>query len=305
MRATAQEARRASEGSPKRRHAVIAVSEEATLGAEPTAAALAAAENYQRKLVTYSFDPLAALLLDHADPRPDERVLDVGCGTGAVARQAAPRVGREGAVTAVDSSPAMLAVGRSLPAPDGAPIDWREGSAMALPLPDASFDLAVCQHGLQYFSDRAAALCEMHRVLAPGGRVAICVWRYVEHNPLSRLLQESIARRLNSTPAALFPGFVLGDAAELRTLLSAAGFRDVLVVEQPLTVREPWDDALVTQTLKAVAAVLPMYAAMTAEELAALAQATQDEIGPALQAFRQDEDLVYPMSAHIALGWRS
>jgi ubiquinone/menaquinone biosynthesis C-methylase UbiE len=270
---------------------------------EPTAAALAAAERYQRKWVPYSLGPLAALLLVHADPRPGERVVDVGCGTGAVARQAAPRVGREGAVVAVDINPAMLAVGRSLPAPDGAPIDWREGSAMALPLPHASFELALCQHGLQYFPDRVAALREMRRVLAPGGRTAVCVWRSLEHNPLSRLLQESIARRLNSTPAALFPGMALGDAGDLRTLVLSAGFYNVSVIEQPLTVCEPWDDALVTQTLKAAAAVLPMYAAMTAEEIAALAQATQDEIGPALQAFRQDADLVYPMSAHIAVGW--
>jgi ubiquinone/menaquinone biosynthesis C-methylase UbiE len=273
------------------------------MGTEPTAAALTAAENYQRRYVPYSLDPLAVLLLDHAVVRPGERVVDVGCGTGAMARQAAPRVGRGGAVVAVDINPAMLVVGRSLPAPEGAPIDWREGNAMALPLPDASFDLAVCQHGLQYFPDRAAALREMRRVLAPGGRAAICVWRSFEHNPLSRLLQESIARRLNSTPLALFPATALGDADELREMLVSAGFGDVSVVEQPLTVREPWDDVLVQKSLKAAAGILPMYADMAAEQLAALAQATQQEIGPALQAFREGNDLVYPMSAHIAIGW--
>jgi ubiquinone/menaquinone biosynthesis C-methylase UbiE len=275
------------------------------MATEPTAAALTAAENYQRRYVPYSCDPLAGLLLDHAMVRPGERVVDVGCGTGAVAHQAAPRVGREGAVVAVDINPAMLAVGRSLPAPDGAVIEWREGSAMALRLPDTAFDLALCQHGLQYFSDRGAALREMRRVLAPDGRAAVCVWRSLEHNPLSRLLQESVARRLNSTPLALFPATALGDADELREMLVSAGFGDVSMVQQPLTVREPWDDALVQKSLKAAAAVLPMYAAMTPEELATLAQATQDEIGPALQAFRQDADLVYPMSAHIAVGWKS
>jgi ubiquinone/menaquinone biosynthesis C-methylase UbiE len=273
------------------------------MGTEPTAAALTAAENYQRRYVPYSMDPLAGLLLDYVVVRPGERVVDVGCGTGAVARQAAPKVGREGAVVAVDINPAMLAVGRSLPAPDGATIEWREGNATALPLPDASFDLALCQHGLQYFPDRTAALREMRRVLAPGGRAAICVWRSLEHNPLSRLLQESVARRLNSTPLALFPATALGDADELREMLASAGFGDVSVVRQSLTVREPWNDALVEQSLRAAASVLPMYAAMTAEELAALAQATQREIGPALQAFREGDDLVYPMSAHIAIGW--
>jgi ubiquinone/menaquinone biosynthesis C-methylase UbiE len=275
------------------------------MATQPTAAALAAAERYQRQWVPHTFGPLADLLLDHARVQPGERVVDVGCGTGAVARLAAPRVGREGAVVAVDINPAMLAVGRSLPAPAGATIDWREGSAMALPLPDASFELALCQNSLQYVSDREAALREMRRVLAPGGRAAICVWRSLEHNPRSRLLQEAVARRLNSTPAALFPGNVLGDAGELRALLSAAGLRDVSVAVQPLTVREPWDDALVEQSLKAVATVLPMYAAMPADELAALAQAVQTEIGPALEQFREGADMVHPLSAHIALGWKA
>jgi SAM-dependent methyltransferase len=272
--------------------------------AEPTAAALTAAENYQRKWVPYTFSPLAALLLNHAGVRPGERVLDVACGTGAVARLAAPRVGQEGAVVAVDLNPAMLAIGRSLPAPDGATIDWREGSAVALPLSDASCDLALCQLGVQFFSDRGAALREMRRVLAPGGRVAICVWRSLEYNPLSRLLQESIARHLNSTPGALFPGFTLGDAGELQWLLSSAGYGDVSVVQQSLTVREPWEGALVAQNLKAGAALLPAYAAMAPEELAALAQAVESEIGPELRSFVQGSDLVYPMSAHIAIGWK-
>jgi SAM-dependent methyltransferase len=273
------------------------------MATEPTAAALAAAESYQRRYVRYSFGPLAVLLLDHANPRRGERVVDVGCGTGVAAREAAPRVRREGTVVAVDINPAMLAVGRSLPASEGAQIDWREGSAMALPLPDASFDLALCQNSLQYFSDRPVALREMHRILAPGGRICVCVWRSLEHNPLSRLLQESIARRLNSTPLALFPATALGDADALRDLLASAGFRDMSVVVQPLTVREPWDDTLVEQGLKAAASMLPMYANMAPEELSGLAPATLDEIGPALQAFRRDAEIVYPMSAHIATGW--
>jgi hypothetical protein len=95
---------------------------------------------------------------------------------------------------------------------------------------------------------------------------------------------------------------VLGDAGELAGLLSAAGFQDVSVVVQSLTVREPWDDTLIEKNLKAAAAILPMYADMAPEELAALAQAIQNEIGPALERFRQNSELVYPMSAHTAIG---
>jgi hypothetical protein len=113
----------------------------------------------------------------------------------------------------------------------------------------------------------------------------------------------AIARRLHGTPEALFPGFVLGDAGELRELLSSAGLHEVSVIQQSLTVRRPWDGAIVAQDLKAAAAVLPTHAAMTPEQLEALAQATERETGPELRRFVEGAELVYPMSAHIAEGW--
>jgi hypothetical protein len=102
---------------------------------------------------------------------------------------------------------------------------------------------------------------------------------------------EPIAGRLNSTPGALFPRFVLGDAGELRDLLASAGFQEVSAVWQSLPVPEPWDGAVVAQNLKEGAAHL-------------LAQAAEREIGPALRRFIQGAELVYPMSAHIAIGWK-
>jgi len=102
-------------------------------------------------------------------------VLDVACGTGIVARQAAPLVGADGQVVALDMNPAMLAVARALPAPSGATIHWREGDAMDLPFEDGAFDVVLCQHGLQFVPDRARAVREMRRVLAPGGRALVIV----------------------------------------------------------------------------------------------------------------------------------
>jgi ubiquinone/menaquinone biosynthesis C-methylase UbiE len=149
----------------------------------PSAAAFAAAQNYERSLVTYTMRPFTTILLEHANPQPGERVVDVACGTGIAARQTAPRVGVTGMLVGVDLNLAMLAVARSQPALAGAVIDWREGNAQALPLPDGAFDLALCQRGLQFFPDRGAALHELVRVLAPGGRVAVSVWRSLEHSP--------------------------------------------------------------------------------------------------------------------------
>ena len=87
--------------------------------------ALAAAQNYERNVVTYTTGPFAAILLEYADPQPGERVVDIACGTGIVARLTAPRVGETGAVVGVDVNPHMIDVGRSLPAPSGAAVCTR------------------------------------------------------------------------------------------------------------------------------------------------------------------------------------
>jgi ubiquinone/menaquinone biosynthesis C-methylase UbiE len=136
-----------------------------------------AAELFERYGVQAIFGPWAADLVALAAPQPGERVLDVACGTGAVARLAAQRVGPTGAVAGLDLNPEMLVVARSQPPPDGTRIAWHEGNASAMPLADAAFEVVLCQQGVQFFPDRAAALREMHRVLAPGGRLVLSVWR--------------------------------------------------------------------------------------------------------------------------------
>jgi ubiquinone/menaquinone biosynthesis C-methylase UbiE len=90
------------------------------------------AENYQRYLVPTIFRPWAEDLVDLAAPQPGDRVLDVACGPGVVARLAA-RAAAPGRVTGLDINPGMLEVARSLPAEQ--PISWRQGSALHLTLP--------------------------------------------------------------------------------------------------------------------------------------------------------------------------
>ena len=142
-----------------------------------------AAETYERALVPAVFAAWAPLVVELADPRPGERVLDVACGTGVVTRLVAQRAGRTGSVVGLDLNPGMLAVAASSTAnepPTSAPITWQEASATKMPLPDAAFDIVYCQLGLQFFPDRPAALREMYRVLVPGGRLGLMVWRGIE-----------------------------------------------------------------------------------------------------------------------------
>src|SRR4051794_4440488 len=123
------------------------------------------AEAYERVQVPAIFTGWATDLVSIADLRAGERILDVACGTGIVARLAAPRVAPAGHVVGVDVNAAMLTVARAQPQPAGAVIEWHQGDAAALPFPDAAFDVVLCQQGLQHMADRGAAVREMRRVL--------------------------------------------------------------------------------------------------------------------------------------------
>ena len=142
---------------------------------------------YDDVLVPRLFVPWAQVLLDALDPQPGEAVLDVACGPGSVTRLAAERVGTSGRVTGCDLSPAMLELARAKPVDAAAaPIEYLEAAADDLPVPEENFDFALCQQGLQFFPDRAAALLELHRALRPHGRLGVAVGRRSTIRPCSR-----------------------------------------------------------------------------------------------------------------------
>src|SRR5262245_40302612 len=159
-----------------------------------------AAERYERVLVPAIFAEWAADLVDLAQPRQGEDVLDVACGTGVVARLAAQRVGVAGHVTGLDLNASMLGVARMLPTlPKTAIVVWVEGSAMAMQLPDASFDVVLCQTGVPFFHDRAAGLREMSRVVRPGGRVLVSVWEGA--TPSTTAMWNAVERHIGTDTA--------------------------------------------------------------------------------------------------------
>lgn len=153
-----------------------------------------AAELYQSFFVPAIAEPVSRELLRTADLQPGERVLDVACGTGVVTRAAAEHVGSTGTVTGVDVAPEMIEVAKATPAA-GAPIQWYEADAASLPLPDASYDVAFCQMGLMFVEDQAGALAEMHRVLAPGGRIVINTPGRIQ--PLFEAMERAIVENLD------------------------------------------------------------------------------------------------------------
>jgi len=247
------------------------------------------------------FLPMAQALLQHAQPRPGERALDLACGTGTVARAAAPRLGPDGRVTAVDRNPRMLAVARSHPAPQGAPIEWREGDAIALDFPDASFDLVLCQQGLQFFPDRPAAAREMRRVLAEGGRAALTTWQALSLHPLFEAMVESEVRRLGVDYADMSSPWGFPDGDALHLLLSQAGFARVEVAGAPVPVRLPSVERLVTLDLYATAALLPHFNWDDAAARQDLIAAVNADLAPIVERYRDGDGVKFEAHVNVAV----
>lgn len=174
---------------------------------------------YDRAFVPALFARWGPIVAEAAGIRPGDRVLDVACGTGALTLAATERAHPEGVVIGLDPNPAMLAVARNKPAA----VDWHRGRAEALPFEDASFDVVISQFGAMFFDDVPRAFAEMHRVLAPGGRLAVAVFDSVETAPgydvLARQLDLQCGRHVGD---AMRAPFALGNAEKLRALARTA-----------------------------------------------------------------------------------
>lgn len=194
-----------------------------------------AARAYEENLAQLVFLPFAAHLVALTKPTADEDVLDLACGTGAVTRLLVQRRGPD-RLTGLDLTDAMLDVARSL-LPN---VTFVSGDMQALPMEDASVDLVLCQQGLQFVPDRSGAVREMHRVLRPGGRVAVAAWVEVTRIPVFNGFRNGlVALGWDDLVASFAAPFSLA-ADELRSLFGA--FDDVEVAEVPLDL--PVDDAV-------------------------------------------------------------
>jgi ubiquinone/menaquinone biosynthesis C-methylase UbiE len=252
-----------------------------------------AAERYERCAARYILGPWAPLLVDTARPAAGERVLDVACGTGVVARIAAQRVGPAGRVVGVDLNPGMIRVARSLPAPVGAPIEWLERSALDLGFDDASFDVVLCQQGLQFFPDKALALREMRRVLAHGGRLALSVWKGV--GAYHAAVGAALARAISSDAAIRFcASRQVPTGEDLQRLATQAGFCDVEVRLNRLDIQMPH---IAEFTLEHLAGT-PVAQAIAAADPDARAEIAAS-VAKELQRYADGDGVVYPEEAQV------
>jgi SAM-dependent methyltransferase len=247
-----------------------------------------AAEIYERTAARYILGPWAQGLVDLAGIGAGEHVLDLACGTGAVARVAAERVGSAGSVTGLDLNAGMIAVARSLPPPRGATIAWVERSAQDTGLPDASFDAVLCQQGLQFFPDKPEALREARRVLVPGGRIAMSVWRTT--GVYNAAVGRALARHVGSDASARFcASRKVPEDRELIGFAAAAGLREAELHLRERTVRLPSVERFVLSHLAGTPVAAELRAAGDTAR-AALAR----EVAQELFAYRAGDGVAFP-----------
>ena len=183
------------------------------------------ADIHDRQLAPWGDAVLAAGGVDGAD-----RVVDVGCGTGTLTREAARRA-PDGHALGVDISQPLVERARVAAAAEGpANVRFALADAQVHPFPPAGADVALSRFGVMFFDDPEAAFANVRRALAPGGRLAFACWQPLERNDWAAIPRAAMAEHVG-LPAAFGPGqpgpYSLAEPDRVHAVLGAAGFADV------------------------------------------------------------------------------
>jgi len=255
-------------------------------------------EVYEHGLVPAIFAHWSHRTIELVRPQPDDSILDVACGTGVVTRLVAQYVRPEGYIAGLDANAGMIEVARKLPASAGNFIDWYVADALELPWPDETFHIVYCQGGLQFFPDRLTALREMYRVLRPGGKIVAMVCQDIKYCPGFAIVSDLLAQRIGSQMATVIRiPFAIPGAAEVRSLVTSAGFSDIVVHPKIQMIRfsspEKFVECLITGST--------LSPKVNDDMLASLIQEASKE----LHTFVNDEGLAFPMRANFVVAQKA
>jgi SAM-dependent methyltransferase len=184
---------------------------------------------YDHYLGPLIFEPYAVDLATRLGDVRSGSVLETAAGTGRVTRAMVRSLPAAVRIVATDLSQPMLdfAAARA----DSARVTWRQADALSLPFASGTFDAVVCQFGVMFFPDKAAAYSEVLRVLKPGGRLLFNVWGRIEDNELAQLVTEAVAGLFPEDPPRFLARTPYGyhDTARIRDELQAAGLMRIAV----------------------------------------------------------------------------
>ncbi len=182
-----------------------------------------AAKVYEEVYLPALFQEWCPLVLQVANVTSGHHVIDVACGTGALAIAANDYVAPKGSIVGIDINEGMLNIARS----KSSYVEWLNAPAETLPFNDNQFDCAISQFGLMYFENQESAIREMMRVLRPGGSLALAVWDGLTNNPglaaEEYLWQQVFGGEMDETP------YRLGDKVVLKNLFESANVTDIQI----------------------------------------------------------------------------
>ncbi|MGY3605566.1 MULTISPECIES: class I SAM-dependent methyltransferase [unclassified Bradyrhizobium] len=181
--------------------------------------------------------PVLDILIDRARPNTGERVIDVGCGSGATTVTFAGKVGPSGHVLGIDVSGPMLERARQRVTP-GLSLEYALADATVYPFAPASFDLLASRFGVMFFADPAVSFANMRKALRSSGRLAFVCWREPRENPFFMTPLQAAYKHVPKLPqqGPDDPGpFAFASEERVRRILGAAGFTNVEMEPCPLS----------------------------------------------------------------------
>jgi SAM-dependent methyltransferase len=243
--------------------------------------------------------PVADLVVDRAKLKPSERVIDVGCGSGATSIAFAREVAPTGHVLGVDVSEPMLARARQA-APKDLPVDFVRADATIYPFEPASFDVLASRFGVMFFADPALSFANMRKALKPTGRLTFACWREPRENPFFMAPLQAAYKHVPKLPqqGPEDPGpFAFASEARVHRILGEAGFTGIGMEACPLSL-----DAAIGRGLDgAVQGALeigPVSRALDGQP-EHLRTAAANSIRDALAPFAQGDAVLLPASVWV------